>query len=140
MSLKPWLINKLDWIDFTYTWSLSTFIWIILKWQLFAGNMRKLRRRGKIGEWVSIFVNEQRVEVYLLVYLIPFIVFGMGLYLNMHQLYCLSYFILKLSHTHLMSYICQTGYSFAFEYMNYVFYCSFITILVNRLLNQINDR
>ncbi|KAG6479619.1 hypothetical protein ZIOFF_063087 [Zingiber officinale] len=32
---------------------------------LFAGNMRKLRRRGKIGEFVSIFVNEVQHCVYI---------------------------------------------------------------------------
>ncbi|XP_042432808.1 DNA-directed RNA polymerase III subunit 2-like [Zingiber officinale] len=33
--------------------------------KLFAGNMRKLRRRGKIGEFVSIFVNEVQHCVYI---------------------------------------------------------------------------
>ncbi|XP_042436786.1 DNA-directed RNA polymerase III subunit 2-like isoform X1 [Zingiber officinale] len=33
--------------------------------KLFAGNMRKLRRRGKIGEFVSIFVNEEQNCVYI---------------------------------------------------------------------------
>ncbi|KAG6476789.1 hypothetical protein ZIOFF_066037 [Zingiber officinale] len=31
--------------------------------KLFAGNMRKLRRRGKIGEFVSIFVNEEQLGI-----------------------------------------------------------------------------
>ena len=33
-------------------------------YQTFANSMRKLRRAGKIGEFVSIFVNEKQVSLY----------------------------------------------------------------------------
>jgi len=35
--------------------------------QTFANAMRELRRSGKIGEFVSIFVNEKQVSFHLLI-------------------------------------------------------------------------